>query len=89
MIKARVIWSTSPMPVIPVLAVTRQGGQSFVFVAREQGGHTMAMQTAVTLGDTVGNTYSISSGLNVGDKVIVSSTQFLVNGMPVMPLPGA
>jgi len=89
MIKARVIWSTTSMPVIPVLAVTRQGGQSFVFVAKQQNGKTMAVQTAVTLGDTVGNTYSISSGLNVGDKVIVSSTQFLVNGMPVMPLPGA
>ena len=34
MIKARVIWSTTPMAVIPVLAVTRQGGQSFVFVAQ-------------------------------------------------------
>ena len=44
------------------------------------------MQTAVTLGDTVGNTYSVISGLNAGDKVIVSSTQFLVNGMPVMPM---
>ena len=45
-----------------------------------------AQQTPVTLGDTVGNTYAVSSGLNAGDKVIVSSTQFLVNGMPVMPL---
>jgi RND family efflux transporter MFP subunit len=86
LIKAKVIWSTKPMAVVPVLAVTRQGGQSFVFVAREQGGHFFATQTPVTLGDTVGNTYSISSGLNAGDKVIVSSTQFLVNGMPVMPL---
>jgi len=89
MVKARVVWSTTPMAVIPVLAVTRQGGQSFVFVARQQNGHFMAIQTPVTLGDTVGNTYSISSGLNVGDRVIVSSTQFLVNGMPVLPLPGA
>jgi len=89
MIKARVIWSTSPMAVVPVLAVTRQGGQTFVFVAKEQGGHFTANQTAVTLGDTVGNTYAVSSGLKAGDKVIVSSTQFLVNGMPVMPLPGA
>jgi RND family efflux transporter MFP subunit len=86
MIKARVIWSTKPMAVIPVLAVTRQGGQSFVFVARQQDGHFIASQTPVVLGDTVGNTYSISSGLNAGDKVIVSSTQFLVNGMPVMPM---
>jgi RND family efflux transporter MFP subunit len=89
MVKARIIWSTSPMAVVPVLAVMRQGGQTFVFVARQQGGQFIANQTAVTLGDTVGNTYSVSSGLNSGDKVIVSSTQFLVNGMPVMPLPGA
>jgi hypothetical protein len=88
-VKAKVIWSTKPMAVVPVLAVTRQGGQSFVFVVREQGGHTFAIQTSVTLGDTVGNAYSIASGLNAGDKVIVSATQFLVNGMPVIPLPGA
>jgi len=89
MIKARVIWNTTPMAVIPVLAVTRQGGQSFVFVARQQNGHYAAIQTPVTLGDTVGNSYSVTSGLNAGDRVIVSSTQYLVNGMPVMPLPGA
>jgi RND family efflux transporter MFP subunit len=89
LIKARVIWSTEPMAVIPVLAVTRQGGQSFVFVAQQQGGHWSAHQVPVTLGDTVGNTYSVSSGLKPGDRVIVSSTQFLVNGMPVIPLPGS
>jgi RND family efflux transporter MFP subunit len=86
MVKAKIIWSTTPMAVIPVLAVTRQGGQSFVFVAQQQNGHYVAHQTAVTLGDTVGNNYSVSSGLNAGDRVIVSATQFLVNGMPVMPL---
>jgi len=89
LVKARVIWSTAPMAVVPVLAITRQGGQSFVFVAHEQNGHTFAIQTPVTLGDTVGNNYSVSSGLNVGDKVIVSGTQFLVNNMPVIPLPEA
>ena len=88
MIKARVIWSTTPMAVVPVLAVTRQGGQSFVFVAQPQNGRFVARQTAVTLGDTVGNNYSISMGLNAGDRVIVSSTQYLMNGMPVMPMGG-
>jgi multidrug efflux pump subunit AcrA (membrane-fusion protein) len=87
-IKARVLWSTTPMAVVPVLAVTHQGGQSFVFVAQAQDGNFVAHQTAVTLGDTVGNNYSISSGLNVGDRVIVSATQFLINGMPVMPMGG-
>jgi len=88
MIKARIIWSTSPMAVVPVLAVVRQGGASFVFVAQSQNGHFSAHQTAVTLGDTVGNTYAVTSGLKTGDRVIVSSTQFLVNDMPVMPMGG-
>ena len=63
------------------------GRTSFVFVAKKgQDGHFVATRTPVTLGDTVGNTYSITSGLSAGDQVIVSSTQFLVNGMPVSPL---
>lgn len=89
LIKARVIWSTKPMAVVPVLAVTRQGGQTFVFIARKQAnGQFIAAQTPVTLGDTVENAYAITSGLNAGDQVVVSSTQFLVNGMPVSPIPG-
>jgi RND family efflux transporter MFP subunit len=86
MVKVRVIWSTTPMAVIPVLAVTRQGGQSFVFVVQQQNGHYAAHQVPVTLGDTVGNNYSISAGLKVGDRVVTSSTQFLVNDMPILPL---
>ena len=86
LVKARVVWSTAPMAVVPVLAVTRQGGQSFVFVAKQQNGMFAAAQTPVTLGDTVGNSYSVTSGLNAGDRVIISSTQFLVNNMPVQPM---
>ena len=88
LVKAEVIWSTKPMAVVPVLAVTRQGEQSFVFVVKQQNGMAMAHRTSVVLGDTVGNSYSIVSGLNAGDRVIVSGTQFLVDGMPVMPLGG-
>jgi multidrug efflux pump subunit AcrA (membrane-fusion protein) len=71
-----------------VLAVSREGVQSFVYVAKQNAGHFLAVQVPVTLGDTVGNSYSITSGLSAGDKVIVSGTQFLVNGMPVMPMGG-
>jgi RND family efflux transporter MFP subunit len=88
MVKAKVIWKTSPMAVVPVLAVSREGVQSFVYVAKQNAGHFLAVQVPVTLGDTVGNSYSITSGLSAGDKVIVSGTQFLVNGMPVMPMGG-
>lgn len=86
MVKVQVVWATKPMAVVPVLAVTRLGGQSFVFVLRQQGAGFMATQVPVVLGDAVGNNYSIYSGLQPGEKVIISSTQFLVNGMPVVPL---
>lgn len=86
LVKARLIWSVSPAPVVPVLAVTRLGGQTFVYVAQEKDGKFFAKQRPVTLGDTVGNTYEVLGGLQSGDKVIVSGTQFLVDGVPVQPL---
>jgi len=87
-VKARVIWSTKPMAVVPVLAVIRQGEQSFVFVMQKQNGMAVAHRTPVVLGDTAGNNYSIVSGLSAGDRVIVTGTQFLVDGMPVIPIGG-
>ena len=89
LVKARIIWNRKPMATVPVLAVSRLGGQSFVYVAKEQNGHLAATQMPVTLGDTVGNNYAVTAGLNEGDKVITSSTQLLVNGMPVQLLPGS
>ncbi len=86
LVKARVIWSTTPAPTVPVLAVTRIGGQSFVYVAEQaNGGSTVAKQRAVTLGDTVGNDYAVLAGLKPGDKVIVSGIQFLIDGVPIQP----
>ena len=84
--KARVIWSTSPTPTVPVLAVTRIGGQPFVYVATEANGSMVAKQRSVTLGDTIGNDYAVKSGLKPGEKVIISGTQFLIDGCPVQPI---
>jgi RND family efflux transporter MFP subunit len=86
LVKAKVIWSTAPAPTVPVLAVTRLGGQTFVYVAQGDNGKFVAKQRAVTLGDTIGNNYAVEGGLKNGDKVIVSGTQFLVDGVPVQPL---
>lgn len=87
LVKARVIWTRTPRPVVPVLAIIRLGGQAFVYVAEpnDNGGYA-AKQRAVLLGDTVGNDYSVQEGLKAGDKVIVSGTQFLVDGAPVQPM---
>lgn len=85
-IKARVVWTTSSIPVVPVLAVVRLGGQTFVYVATSQGGKYVAKQRPITVGDTVGNDYAVLGGLQNGEKVIVSGTQFLIDGAPVQPL---
>src|SRR6266853_2858177 len=86
LVKARVVWSTAPAPTVPVLAVTRIGGQSFVYVATEGDKGSVAKQRAVTLGDTLGNDYAVKDGLKAGDKVIVSGIQFLIDGAPIKPI---
>ena len=83
--RARIIWGTQQSPVVPILAVSRIGGQYFVFVAEDQGGKIVAHQRPLQIGDMVGNDYAVLSGVKPGDKVIVSGTQFLVDGMPVIP----
>jgi len=84
-IRARIVWDSRPVPVIPVLAVSRIGGQYFAFVAEDQGGKTLAHQKPLKVGEMVGNDYVVLEGLKPGDKIIVSGTQFLIDGMPVAP----
>jgi RND family efflux transporter MFP subunit len=86
LVKARVTWSTNPAPVVPVLAVSLVGGQTFVFLAEPKGDGYVAHQIPITVGETVGNTYPVISGLKPGDKVIISGLQFLQEGAPVKPL---
>jgi RND family efflux transporter MFP subunit len=86
LVNARVIWSTSPAPVVPVLAVSLVGGQTFVYLAAPKGDGYIAHQVPVQVGETVGNTYPVLGGLKPGDKVITSGLQFLQEGAPVKPL---
>jgi RND family efflux transporter MFP subunit len=85
-VRARVIFGTHENPEVPILAVSRLAGQYFAFVAEPQkGGSFVARQKALTIGQTVGNDFEVQEGLKPGDKVIVSGTQFLLDGAPVIP----
>ncbi len=85
-IRARIIWGTHQSPEVPILAVSRLAGQYFAFVAEPQkGGSYVARQKPLKIGQTVGNNYEVEDGLKPGDKVIVSGTQFLLDGAPVIP----
>jgi RND family efflux transporter MFP subunit len=84
-IRARVIWGTHQGPVVPVVAVSRVGGQYFAFVAEDEKGKLVAHQKAVRIGEMTGNDYVVLDGIKPGDKVIVSGVQFLVDGAAVTP----
>ncbi len=89
-VNARVTWSTTPLPVVPVLAVSMIGGQSFVYVAVKGQGPLangfVAHQIPVKLGDVQGNVYPVLGGLKPGDRVIESGLQMIGEGAPVMPM---
>lgn len=85
-IRARIVWGTHHNPQVPILAVSRLAGQYFAFVAEPQnGGSYVARQKPLKIGQTVGNDYEVQDGIKPGDKVIVSGTQFLLDGAPVIP----
>ena len=85
-IRARVIWGSHDRPVVPVVAVSRIGGLYFVFVAEsDQKGGYVVHQKPLQVGQIIGNDYVVLDGIKPGDKVVVSGTQFLIDGIPVVP----
>lgn len=82
-VQARVYWRQVKAPLIPVTAVTRLGGQAFAFVVQSQNGKDIVHQVPVELGQIVGNNYIVLGGIKTGDRVVVSDTQMLAEGMPV------
>ena len=87
-VRVRLIYGQRKALVVPVVAVTRQGGQPFVFVAGHgsgQSGGLVAEQRPVQLGEVVGNDYVVTGGLKEGEEVVVSGVQFVRNGAPLQP----
>lgn len=85
-IRARIVWGSDEKPVVPVVAVSRIGGIYFAFVAEPDGkGGFVVHQKPLQIGQIVGNSYVVLDGVKPGDKVVVSGTQFLIDGIPVIP----
>jgi len=82
-VRAQITWSVHEGPVIPVLSAVRINGQFFVFVASKESNGTFARQKVLKVGDPVANDYPVLSGLQGGEHIITSGTQFLQDGMPV------
>jgi RND family efflux transporter MFP subunit len=86
-VRARVVWKTHAGVRVPTLAVTRQSGQYFTFVAVAGASGTVAHQVPVTLGEVDNSTYAVVSGLKAGDQVVVSQIQKLRDGAPIVTSP--
>ncbi len=83
-VRAQVRWSVHTGPVVPILSVVRINGQFFAFVASKESSGTFARQKLLKVGEPLGNDYPVLSGLQGGEHVITSGTQFMQDGMPVM-----
>jgi RND family efflux transporter MFP subunit len=86
-VRAQIAWGSQDSVAVPVTAVGRLGGQSYVFVAEEADGKLVAHQRIVKLGPIVGNEYPVLEGLKPGEKIVVSGAQKLFEGAPIAEAP--
>ena len=88
-VQGKVIWAERPGILIPVTAVSRLGGKTFVFVAQQQqtpDGKTAltAIQKPINLGAIEGNNYQVVSGLKPGEQIVTTGLLSLTNGAPIV-----
>jgi len=94
LVQARVIWDQSAGLVVPAAAVTRIGGEVFVYVVQggknEKTGETelTAQQKSVTLGSLQGSNYQILAGLQPGEKVITAGLLKIQDGAVIQSTEG-
>jgi RND family efflux transporter MFP subunit len=92
-VRAKVIWNSRPGVLIPKIALVPLAGKDFVYVAQTQGQsqqgkpQLIARQKPVKLGQIQGNNVQVIEGLQPGEKIIVSGTQNLSDGAPIIPQP--
>jgi RND family efflux transporter MFP subunit len=87
--RTRIIWSLRDGPTVPVLAVQRRAGQSFIWTVHESPGGPglTAEQRPVRLGPIQEQSYQVVGGIKVGDRIVVSGVQKLRPGARVVPMP--
>jgi RND family efflux transporter MFP subunit len=84
--RARVIWNQRQGVLIPTTAVSRVGGETFVYVAETapllpgKSSQLVAKQKPVKLGNIKGNNYQVLEGLQPGEQVITSGLLNLRDG---------
>ncbi len=89
-VRARVIWNQRQGVLIPTTAVSRVGGETFVYVAETaplapgKSSQLVAKQKRIKLGNTKGNNYHVVEGLQPGEQIITSGLLNLRNGDAIL-----
>lgn len=65
--------------VVPPAAVITRGETKIVFVVREAN----VVETPITVGNMIGSSLEVVSGLNAGDRVVLNPPADMATGMPV------
>ncbi|MEH1914028.1 efflux RND transporter periplasmic adaptor subunit [Nostoc sp.] len=89
LVRTRVFWNQRPGVLIPTTAMTRVGGDTFVYVVEKTSPQGVSQQVArqrrVRLGEIKGNNYQVIEGLQPEDKVIISGLLNLRDGVAIVP----
>ncbi len=90
LVRARVFWNQRPGILIPTTAMTRVGGDTFVYVVETETSpqgvsQQVARQRPVKLGEIKDNNYQVIEGLQPEDKVIISGLLNLRDGVAIAP----
>lgn len=88
-VRARIIWEEEPGLLVPTVAISRIGGQTFVFVVEEDTSSgepmTVVRQRPVQLGSIQGDSYEVLDGIESGEQIAVSNILKLQDGVPIQP----
>jgi len=84
LLRARIVWRSTPAISIPTTSLSRQSGLTFVFVVNDAKPPTVA-QRPVKLGSTTGNDVLVTEGLKPGERFVTAGIQKLRDGAPVTP----
>ncbi|AFY34062.1 efflux RND transporter periplasmic adaptor subunit [Calothrix sp. PCC 7507] len=86
-VRAKIVWNQHQGLLVPTLAISRIGGQNFVFLVENStsGKPQQVHQQPVKLGEVQGDRYQVIQGVKSGDRIAISNILKLRDGTPVEP----
>jgi multidrug efflux system membrane fusion protein len=78
---------TTLVPLSAVVRSTQHADGFSVFVVTDQGGKSVARERTVEIGDTVGDSISVTKGLKPGESVVVTGGTLIKDGDEIKVIP--